>query len=147
MKSLQHTIPEDFRKLDLDGFWPHKGNELRQNLSPIIPKSEIRKFAPEEENLYLYPFPLLTIAQEAEHNDYWYDPRNALHEIEPSKALILGDFGLGSDTAIILDYREKPPVLLRLQWGKDENHWVPLGISTSEFSKLIRENHNPEQVG
>ena len=53
----------------------------------------------------------------------------ALHQIEPSRSLIIGDFGLGSDAPIILDYRAALPAVMRLRWlGRGlQNEWVRIG--------------------
>jgi len=64
--------------------------------------------------------------------------------------VVIGDFGLGSDAPIILDYRRdvKRPTVLRLKWGRTfaDNRWIvasesfavmcaTLGITPTKTSK------------
>src|SRR5689334_14263885 len=98
-------LPNELMLLVTDGFWPDRQSAQGQNLHPLIPKEIVREFAPDEETIFLYPPPFQTVAEARKTNKYWEHERNALKEIDPALALILGDFGLGSDAAIILDYR------------------------------------------
>jgi len=122
-----------------DGLWPMNDHSCQlQNLHPIIPREIVRTFAPDEETIVLYPYPFSTVADERRSNKYWEDKRSAIGEIDPDLSLIIGDFGLGSDTAIILDYRTGKSRLLRLQWGADENHWVDCGLSIAQLAAHVR---------
>ena len=64
----------------------------------------------------------------------------ALEQIAPELSVDIGFFGLGSDTAIVLDYRQggsNPPVL-RLKWCKPEpNVWVRCADSFDEFADIL----------
>jgi hypothetical protein len=64
----------------------------------------------------------------------------AADQIDPEKALIIGDFGLGSDSPIILDFARNasnPPVL-RLRWGPDQrNEWVQGARDFDEFAEML----------
>jgi hypothetical protein len=69
------------------------------------------------------PSPFHTIADEAKGKmlALFWSKFGALEMISPKDALIIGDFGLGSDSPIILDYRDgtsDPPVLW-LRWAND----------------------------
>ena len=48
--------------------------------------------------------------------------------ISVEHSVVIGDFGIGSDAPIILDYRLDPdsPRVLRLRWGSDirHNQWI-----------------------
>ena len=141
------TLPDALQKLIDEGIWPQSDEELRrQNLDPLITEVAIQSFAPDERKLYLYAEPFPTIETERINNKDFDDEWNALEEIDPKKALLIADFGLGSDTAIILDYRTEEPELLRLKRGKERNHWIPLGLSTEEFANKLR-NNRAEQIG
>ena len=85
-----------------------------------------------------------TIAEEQRAGgagDFW-ERFGALKQIVPEKALIIGDFGIGSDTAIILDFSrnlDNPPVL-RLQWGPYPeccNNWVHVAQDFDEFAEML----------
>jgi hypothetical protein len=133
-------LPNELKLLINDGVWPDKKSAQMQNLRPLIRKEILQQFAPDEETIFLYPPPFATIAEAREDNKYWEDERNALDEIDPEQALIIGDFGLGSDTSIILDYRTGEPLLLRLQWGEPKNHWVECRLHIADFANYIRNN-------
>lgn len=53
---------------------------------------------------------------------------------------MIGDFGLGSDSPIILDYAQdstNPPVF-RLRWGQNgHNEWVPGARDFDEFAIML----------
>src|SRR6266436_1368346 len=135
--SLQ--IPAELRQLVNDGLWPMNNESCQlQNLRPIIPREIVRTFASDEETIVLYPYPFSTVQEARRTNKYWEDERSALGEIDPELSLIIGDLGIGSDTAIILYYRKEKPRLLRLQWGAEENHWVDCGLSIAELADHIR---------
>lgn len=72
-------------------------------------------------------------------SEFWLK-HGALHQISPEKALIIGDFGDGSDTAIILDFGSQmmdPPVL-RLRWNPDRStEWVKVANGIDEFSSML----------
>lgn len=132
-------LPTELKQLVDDGLWPMNNLSCqRQNLRPIIPQEVVRSFAPDEETIVFYPYPFSTVQEARESNSYWDDERSAIEEIDPDLSLIIGDFGLGSDTAIILDYRTETPRLRRLQWGENENHWVECGLSVAELAAHIR---------
>jgi hypothetical protein len=65
----------------------------------------------------------------------------AIDQITPERALIIGDFGMGSDSPIVLDFRENeadPPVL-RLRWGSrgEGSVWVQGATNFDSFAKLL----------
>jgi hypothetical protein len=137
-------IPDELFDLINEGIWPeNEAASLSQNLKSVIPPERIREFAPEEERLYLYPPPFHTAQDEidAEADSFWLHPMSAVDEIDPRRSLIIGDFGLGSDAAIILDYRHDPqyPRILRLRWSSEGNHWVECAKTFSEFASHLRD--------
>jgi len=60
---------------------------------------------------------------------------------DPERALLIGDFGLGSDSPIILDYARNPsrPPVLRLRWGPQGqgNEWVQGACDFEEFAEVL----------
>jgi hypothetical protein len=139
-------LPKELQDLIDDGLWP-LGNQSaqRQNLYPLVSKENVRRFAADERTIFFYPYPFATVSEARKHNKYWEDERSALSEIDPERALIIGDFGLGSDSPIILDYRTTKPRLLRLRWGESNNHWEECGLSVAELVYHVR-NYRAEQV-
>ena len=123
----------------IDGdVWPNPNNELRQNLSPIVSVDTIRNFASDEENLYLHPPPFRTVADHAEQNGFWGE-HAAPNDLDFANALVLGDFGIGSDAPIVLDYSDNRdnPSVKRLQWHPDGNRWVEIFDTFSKFANLL----------
>ncbi|AGA28281.1 hypothetical protein Sinac_4062 [Singulisphaera acidiphila DSM 18658] len=90
--------------------------------------------------IFLFAPPFHTVRERASSNPYWMDPLAAPSEIDFDLALDIGDFGLGSDAPILLDYREDPemPRVIRLRWPPDgcANHWV---MMAPDFEMFVRE--------
>jgi len=114
-----------------------------QQLRPIISKDRVRKFAAEETLVCLQPPPFPTIAKvraAGGARDFW-ERFGALGQIDPELAVIIGDFGLGSDSPIILDYAQNPsnPPVRRLRWGSQGhgNEWVTGTFDFDEFAKIL----------
>lgn len=102
------------------GRWPRTSDEAnRQNLQPIFSSQGLQQLAPGERHLFLYPPPFATVAEYATGEGTWFWTKyGALDQLDPELAVVLGDFGLGSDATIVLDYRTVPtePQVLRLVW-------------------------------
>ena len=70
---------------------------------------------------------------------------NAIHEIDPDLTLIIGDFGLGSDAPLALDYRTGiTPSVIRLRhicdkeiWDKMTSSWVQVAPTFDNFLQMI----------
>jgi hypothetical protein len=72
--------------------------------------------------------------------DFW-ESFGALDQIDPEQVLVIGDFGLGSDSPVILDFARNasnPPVL-RLRWGSQGhgNKWVQGARDFDEFATML----------
>ena len=113
-----------------------------QQLKPLIPADRVRCFAPQESLICLQPPPFHTVAAEmagCTTGDFW-QRFCRLDQIVPDKALILGDFGLGSDAPIILDFAHdalNPPVLW-LRWGPERrNEWLQGARDFDEFAEML----------
>ena len=114
-----------------------------QQLHPIVSADRVRRFAAEETLICLQRPPFRTIAKvraAGGAGDFW-ERFGALDQIDPERALIIGDFGLGSDSPIVLDYARNssnPPVL-RLSWGPrgEGNEWVEGARSFDEFAEML----------
>src|ERR1700730_12126852 len=104
-------LPNRLLRLLDSGRWPRTYEEgLKQNLKSLVPKERIQLFAPEESTIYLHTPPFYTVAADIAarrkrgHHTFW-SSYAALDGISPELSLVIGDFGLGSDTPI-LDYRQ-----------------------------------------
>jgi hypothetical protein len=115
----------------------------QQQLHPIIPGGRVQRFAADESLICLQPAPFPTIAQERAKGgagDFW-ERFGALDQIVPERVLIIGDFGIGSDSPIVLDFARdasNPPVL-RLKWAPrgQGNQWVQGARDFDEFAEML----------
>jgi len=133
------VIPPLLEELVASRRWPGDPNEAQaQNLKPLVPPERVRRLAAEENNIYLFAPPFYTVRQRSSDNDFWNWPEAAPSEIDFDLAIDIGDFGLGSDAPILLDYREDAasPRVLRLRWSSDggPNHWV---IAAPDFGTMV----------
>jgi hypothetical protein len=139
-------LPTLLTDLIAAGVWPADGSAVwAQYLRRLVSVERVRKFAAEENEINLFSPPFHTIADELASasvvvvNEFW-KRYGALDEIIAEKALILGDFGLGSDAPIILNYALdafEPPVF-RLRWVPNQpNRWVQGARNFDEFVSLL----------
>jgi hypothetical protein len=139
-------LPKRLLRLLDSGRWPRTDEEAsNQNLKSLVPKERIQLFAPEESTIFLYTPPFYTVAadiagrQKRGHPTFW-STYAALDGISPELSLVIGDFGLGSDAPILLDYRQggsNTPVI-RLQWRRPEaNVWVRCADSFDGFADML----------
>ncbi|WP_434417594.1 hypothetical protein [Nannocystis pusilla] len=124
------------------GVWPRTREEARgQDQRPRVDLGRIQALAPEEDGLYLAPPPFTTVRAEMVKNpSFWREPMADPDGIDPELALILGDFGLGSDAPIVLDYRSGPaqPRVLRLRWSRREgNRWIVAAPDFAAFAAAL----------
>lgn len=139
------NLPPGLARLITAGVWPSAAGPsmIAQQLHPTIDADRVRRFAAEEWLICLQPPPFPTIVQERAAGgvgDFW-ERFGALDQIDPERALIIGDFGLGSDSPIILDFgrdASNPPVL-RLLWGPrgQGNQWVQGARDFDEFAEML----------
>ncbi|GAA3265941.1 hypothetical protein Dvina_40845 [Dactylosporangium vinaceum] len=134
------AVPPGLSSLIESGLWPTIDSAHAQNLRPLAALEDIDRLAPSETSLFLYPPPFQTLASKIRKSRRFWAEYGALDEIDPELALVIGDFGLGSDAAIVLDYRRNPsePPVLRLAWGHDGSHWVEAASDFGEFARLLR---------
>jgi len=115
-----------------------------QQFRPIVPAERVREFASNESRICLQPPPFPTVAEEIAAGgagDFW-ERFGSLDQIVPQLALIIGDFGIGSDAPIVLDYSKNmlnPPVL-RLCWSESkppQTEWVEGARNFDEFVAIL----------
>jgi len=142
-----HNLPVGLTRLIDAGVWPGTSGPSmnQQHLKPIVSEDRVRLFAPDESLICLQPPPFHTIADEVNNGgagDFW-SRFGSLKQIVPGDALVIGDFGLGSDSPVVLDFsRDKvnPPVL-RLRWESDgpntRTMWVQGARNFDEFAQML----------
>ncbi len=136
-------LPKRLIALIESGLWPRTEKEaLRQNLKSLVPKERIKLFAPEEDRLYLFPPPFNTVAnkQLKEGAGKFWSRYCSLDEIVPALSVEIGGFAIGSDSPILLDYRQdiSNPKVIRLQWQRPgPNTWVCCANTFDEFADIL----------
>ena len=91
----QLPIPREVEVLVGRGLWPNGGSPVdRQMSNPLISRSVVRQFAPEEDTIILFPLPWHSVRAllEGDERRFWRDPRSVVHEIDPDLTLLIGDF-------------------------------------------------------
>lgn len=146
------NLPLPKRLIDLveSGLWPQTADEaLRQNLRSLVSKERIQLFAPQEDRIYLLSPPFHTVAKRmsGKGGNFW-SKYGALEGIAPDLSVVIADFGIGSDSPILLDYRKDPdsPTVIRLLWRKPaSNIWVRCAETFDEFADMLQleRTHRP----
>ncbi len=157
MKVGELMLPERLVALIDEGLWPHEQPSGLQNCN--VPRDRIKLFAPGEDWLNLFVPPFQTIAQVVEQDTLfcrrWFLEEcdlglwsrfAGLDQISSDLAVHIGDFGLGTDTAIVLDYRQggsNPPVL-RLKWvWQEPGVWTRCADTFDEFADMLGLEERP----
>ena len=127
------------------GVWPRSTEEAnRQNVDPILGKKAASKLSADDDRIVLMAPPFHTIGDEVDSgNDFWNRDLTNVGEIDYRRAVILADFGLGSDSPIILHYGKdiQVPAVMYLKWlgdGADITHkWIQTHDTFEQFATDI----------
>lgn len=141
----EFTLPEALTRLLQAGIGPSVNGPsiVQQDLHPIVSRERVRRIAAGERRICLYPPPFGTIAETraVEGAGGFLEKFGALDQIDPERTLIIGDFGIGADSLIVLDYSCNPsnPPVLRLRWGSfgKGNSWVVSARDFDEFAEVL----------
>jgi hypothetical protein len=132
------ALPPLLNELIAAGRWPRTSAEaMRQNLAPLVSVARIQALAPEESDLYLEAPPFMTVRAVLADGSWWNDRTADPGNIDVDRTIIIGDFGMGTDAPIVLDYRldDVNPRVLRLRWSIGaQNRWV---IMAPDFATLV----------
>ena len=140
MSQINLEIPKELLTLVEDGIWPKDEKEsMRQNIVLLITRENLKKVAPDEDYIYFYAPPFEIVDSLIKENREFWIEHGAIDSIEPEKCLMIGDFGLGSDAAIILDYSKdlSKPTVKRQVWSNGGNYWDTIAPSFKEFVAKI----------
>ena len=158
LKIIGFKLPEGILNRIKEDNWkvPKDKKNLKELIIENAPFEEGKNWSNSfVNNLYLYQ--LRTMVTESEHLVNWLHPKWKKDRIvylgkkdknvypgniEPNKVILFADFGLGSDTAFGLDYREDKdnPIVILEYWGKNpetDNRWKKIANSFDEFEKRI----------
>nr|WP_255698113.1 DUF6331 family protein [Tessaracoccus sp. ZS01] len=133
-------IPPALADLIDAGAWPTPTSADAQNLRPLATVAAVSALAPGEQAIFLNPPPFASLASEIAVNPDFWQSHGALSEVDPALALVIGDFGAGSDAAIVLDYRRSrdEPSVMRLAWSAQGNHWVEVAPTFELFAQALQ---------
>ena len=148
MTADEWEIPARLQHLLAAGKWPRtSAEEAAQNRRPLVPLDHVHRFAPEEQDIYLLSPPFKSVRRLFRSGErFWEWEQAAPGEISFDHAVVIGDFGIGSDAPVILDYRPEPPCpsVLRLRYeylpGPKPamiSHWVGVARSFDDFADLL----------
>lgn len=134
-------LPVPMRLLALidQGLWPRADWKINQDYTPLVPKERVRLFAPWQDAIVLYPPPFYTVAKFA-LADPFYSEFGLLDGIAPELCVEIGDFGLGSDAPLLLDYRQdraNPTVIRPERKRGSTNVWVVCAKNFEEFADTL----------
>ena len=131
-------IPDHLTTLIAQGAWTAPGTPYGMMLN--LGADAAHRLSLENDQLILMPPPFHTIADEiAGGNSWWTTGLSNVGEIEYSKALIIADFGMGSDSPIVLYYGLlAEPVVMYLNWKWDDQQskhsWIRTHSSFLDFA-------------
>jgi hypothetical protein len=147
---LRH--PPELKELMAASLWPSSHVEaIQQNCVRRISVERIHLLMPTENQIFLYPNPIMTIAADHEaarkrigETEFFAAYDRTLSPIDPDRALFIADFGAGSDAPIAMDFRGAPedPPILGLKWDDaglaQGNHpWIQLAPRFSDFVSVL----------
>jgi hypothetical protein len=141
-KESMLAIPRLLERMLSSGRWPrNKADAGAQNIKPLVAPELVRRLAAEENTIYLLPPPFPTIRERCREGPFWTSPDAGPDGIDFDLALDIGDFGLGSDAPILLDYRQdiNNPRVIRLRWSSDggANRWVVMAPDFASFVEVL----------
>jgi len=137
-------VPALLEELMAAGRWPRTAEEqLAQNVGPLISPDRVRRLAPDESRIYLCVPPFAPIGRRKDPKDFFNWPSSDPSGIDYDRAIMIGDFGIGADSPIVLDYRDNPanPRVLRLRYGFDAptlvGKWTVLAPNFASFAEAL----------
>jgi len=141
------VIPDEIQLLIDREIWPKNSMEM-QELKPFFSEDIVQKIAPEMSVICFASPPFSTIKNMIDKGDYfWLDPNIDNSSVDLALVVDIGDFGMGTDTSIALDYSKNIfcPSVIRLEWYKHnpdnpnitKARWVKISDSFSEFCRML----------
>lgn len=132
-KTGDYILPRKLVDLIENKIWP-SGTDY--NLQPKMPVERVRSLCTGDDSIFLYAPPLKFVSED-ETNRNWAG-YNADSIIEPSSLLLIGDFGMGSDSPIAIRYlSDQPGQIYYLEWTERKVNWKLLSSSFEEFCNVL----------
>ena len=142
MTSETFPLPSLLTEMIASGVWP-TGNPNLQELKPILGADAAHMISSQDDRIVLMPPPFHTIADEVRGgNHFWETGVTNPNQIDYDKALIIADFGMGSDSPIVLYYERKDSArVMYLRWignGQNIRHeWVETHRTFDDFAVAV----------
>ena len=145
----EFEVPPLVSELLRQGRWPGSQNYAGR---PSVAGNPVEAIMPGESDIWLSAPPFHTVDRD---NLEWFEQFREPGQIDFAKAVIIGDFGPGSDAPIVLDFSNEPAQVKALQitaypnpragrapWPEGANfclegHWVTLASSLEEFVETL----------
>ncbi|MGB0562837.1 MAG: hypothetical protein ACPGVO_13690, partial [Spirulinaceae cyanobacterium] len=135
-------IPSRLIELINDGVCPSTYSDIKkQNLEPLFSEEQVKNINPEMSTIFFESPPFISMERLKtinENEEFW--PYENVESINLSRALLIGDFGIGSESVLILyyeEYRNEPSVWMLvwyLESGSTLNcRWTKVTDSFVEF--------------
>jgi hypothetical protein len=136
-------LPELIENLIQAGRWP-----TEHEYQLVASGRTVKSLAPRESEIHLARPPFHTVEED---NLNWFERFRHPDEIDFSQALVVGDFGIGSDNPIVLDYSSSPPAVKALKFSASPNpawpgtgtrflvegHWFVISPTLEEFVQRL----------
>jgi len=133
------NLPHLLKRFLEGGVWPTT-NQNNQEITPLPGKDAAQKLSSDDDRIILAVPPFHSIGDEIRSgNCFWISGVTNPKDIDYEKALIIADFGIGSDSPIILYYENvHSPSVMFLQWsgnGQDVRHqWIETHSTFDQFA-------------
>ncbi len=103
MKKSELKIPNAILTLAEKGIWPNEQlSSYQEGCNFIEDEVLVQKIAPDEKYIFFHTLSgFRTMADEIMFDEELWHEIGALNHIDVNKCLVIGDFGLGSDSPII----------------------------------------------
>lgn len=129
-------LPDLLTSMIATGRWPSASSSInQQHLQTLIPSDRNRKLR----GICLYPPPFRTLSNA--RTDEFYRAVGVNWKLVPELAIAIADFGIGSDSPILLYYQQNnaEPTVLNLNWqeGHNSTSWVVMAENFAAFVELL----------
>ncbi len=135
-------LPSELVWLIESGWWPTQANAKYQNGAGLVAPEQVQRVSREDRRIYFLPPPFQRVAEAMDrHPSFWLSPAVALRQIDPYRAIDIGDFGIGSDSPILLDFRQDmaQPAVLYLHYDAHRTtRWLKCADSFLEFMQRLQ---------
>ena len=130
---MNHELPSLLREMLANGAWATTGNEVDDR----IPLRVARRWDSAASGIHLTRPSLLVedIRHVPELGELWN-----VTDVDPEECVVIGDFGIGSDNPIVLDFAYAPPTVRTQDFGRRGELgpvWITIATSFDDFVELL----------